>query len=75
MSQLTTSPPADCHSSQKLLYKQGLWLVRGELLPPKDRPDAQTVLHLVSTSVDISSCATSLVRPLHDSNVSILPCW
>jgi hypothetical protein len=68
MSQLTTQPPKYSHLDSRLTYKHGLWLVRGEVLPPQSRPNLQTVLRLIPTEAELCTNVTSVVRA-HESKM------
>ena len=44
--QILPDMPQICHGEQRVAYKHGLWLVRGEIIPPSARPNISTVLSL-----------------------------
>jgi hypothetical protein len=64
-SQITLVSPEDSHLHQKLAYKQGLWLVQGTVLNPKDRPNGQTVFKLMPSLQDLTSCMAVTVCLQH----------
>ena len=62
VSQITGIPPIDSHTTHRLVYKPGLWLVRGEVLSAQLRIDAHAALHFVPSPQELCDCFAHLVR-------------
>ena len=62
ISQILCTPPTDCLSTRKLIYKPGLWHVRGEMLAAHLRVDAHVALRFVPSAQELCDCVISLVR-------------